>query len=122
MTNPTPDHADVIVARNNLDAALTRLNTALQTWLHRPSDYTCQGMFQQLAADATAAVDTFRNLTAGQPEPAGHRCRRCRRMFGLPGVVEYSQLRLCWDCIQVCHDQPADAHDCDTCRTAAAER
>lgn len=120
MTNPTPDQANA--ARNNLDAALTRLNTALQHWLHRFSDYTCQDMFQQLAADATAAAGIFRNLTAGQFEPAGHRCLRCRRAFGLPGVVEYSQLHLCWDCIQVCHDQPADAHDCDTCRTAAAER
>jgi hypothetical protein len=121
MTNSMPDH-DVNVARNNLDAALTQLNAALQDWLHRPGDHTCQDVFQQLAVDATAAAGIFRNLTAHQPEPTGHRCRRCRRAFGLPGVVEYSQLHLCWDCIQVCHDQPADAYDCNTCRTAAARR
>lgn len=122
MTNPTPDYAAVNVARNNLDAALTRLNTALQDWLHRPADPTRQDAFQQLTGDAAAAADTLRSLTAHQPEPAGHRCRRCRRMFGLPGVVEYCNLHLCWDCLETCHNQPRDAHDCDTCRTAAADR
>lgn len=122
MTHPTPDHADINVAHNNLDAALIRASAALKDWLHRPGDHTCQEVFQQAAAEAAAAADTFRSLTRHRSEPTGHRCGRCRRMFGLPGVVEYPGLHLCWDCVQTCHDQPQDANDCDTCRAQGAGR